>query len=77
MIILLASAKGGPEKIDDRQSQIERPPLPIKNDTSISLHLRTVINSDHSLIFQEVDYGILVRTPTCQSDSCRNGHLRK
>ncbi len=28
-------AKGGPEKIDDRPSQIDGPPLPLENDSSL------------------------------------------
>ena len=27
--------RGGPEKIDDRPSQIDGPPLPLKNDSSL------------------------------------------
>ena len=27
--------RGGPEKIDDRPSQIDAPPLPVKNDSSL------------------------------------------
>ena len=29
------SQRGGPEKIDDRPSQIDGPPLPLKNDSSL------------------------------------------
>ena len=29
-------AKGGPEKIDDRPSQIDGPPLPVNNDSSLN-----------------------------------------
>ena len=29
---------GGPEKIDDRPSQIDGPPLPLKNDSSLRGH---------------------------------------
>ena len=29
--------RGGPEKIDDRPSQIDGPPLPLKNDSSLTI----------------------------------------
>ncbi len=35
--IFCKPAEGGPEKIDDRRSRIDAPPLPVKNDTSLSL----------------------------------------
>ncbi len=31
--------RGGPEKIDDRLSQIDGPPLPVKNDSSLTLFI--------------------------------------
>ena len=43
--------RGGPEKIDDRPSQIDGPPLPLKNDSSL-MYFAIIAADVFTLTFQ-------------------------